>query len=84
MLELKQQALNGIPSRASEGRACVSHSYVLLNRNSCGGAARSFAEYVRNDGTVRWSQPLSESWQYIKKLFEIDAPGRLALFEPAF
>nr|WP_249146086.1 site-specific integrase [Bradyrhizobium diazoefficiens] len=24
--------------------------------------------YIRKDGTVRWSQPLSKSWQYVKQL----------------
>lgn len=27
--------------------------------------------YVRKDGTVRWSQPLSKSWQYVKKLLKL-------------
>jgi len=27
--------------------------------------------YVRKDGTVRWSQPLSKSWQYVKKLLRL-------------
>lgn len=40
------------------------------------GEERLFPEwesYVRTkDGTVRWSQPLSKAWQYVKKLLEID------------
>ncbi|MEH2506838.1 integrase [Bradyrhizobium sp. AZCC 1578] len=28
-------------------------------------------EYVRKDGSVRWSQPLSKSWQYVKKILKI-------------
>lgn len=28
--------------------------------------------YVRKDGTVRWSQPLSKAWQYVKKVLQID------------
>ncbi|WP_194467885.1 hypothetical protein [Bradyrhizobium sp. CCBAU 53340] len=38
------------------------------------GEKRLFPEwekYVRKDGTVRWSQPLSKSWQYIKKILKI-------------
>jgi hypothetical protein len=27
---------------------------------------------VRKDGTVRWSQPLSKSWQYVKKILKIE------------
>jgi integrase len=27
--------------------------------------------YIRKDGSVRWSQPLSKSWQYIKKLLKL-------------
>jgi integrase len=27
--------------------------------------------YIRKDGTQRWSQPLSKSWQYVKKLLEL-------------
>lgn len=27
--------------------------------------------YVRKDGNVRWSQPLSKSWQYVKKLLKL-------------
>lgn len=27
--------------------------------------------YVRRDGTQRWSQPLSKSWQYLKKLLKL-------------
>ncbi|WBL77245.1 tyrosine-type recombinase/integrase [Bradyrhizobium xenonodulans] len=27
--------------------------------------------YIRKDGTVRWSQPLSKSWQYVKKLLKL-------------
>jgi integrase len=27
--------------------------------------------YVRKDGTRRWSQPLSKSWQYVKKLLKL-------------
>jgi integrase len=29
-------------------------------------------KYVRKDGTVRWSQPLSKSWQYVKKILKIE------------
>jgi integrase len=29
-------------------------------------------KYVRKDGTVRWSQPLSKSWQYVKKILGIE------------
>lgn len=39
------------------------------------GEKRLFPEwekYVRKDGTVRWSQPLSKSWQYIKKILKIE------------
>ena len=28
-------------------------------------------KYTRRDGTVRWSQPLSKSWQYVKKILKI-------------
>jgi hypothetical protein len=38
------------------------------------GEERLFPEweaYVRKDGTVRWSQPLSKSWQYVKKLLKL-------------
>ena len=27
-------------------------------------------KYTRRDGTVRWSQPLSKSWQYVKKILK--------------
>jgi integrase len=30
-------------------------------------------EYTRRDGTVRWSQPITKSWQYIKKLLQARA-----------
>jgi integrase len=29
-------------------------------------------EYIRKDGTARWSQPLSKSWQYVKKVLKIE------------
>ncbi|WP_334402332.1 site-specific integrase [Bradyrhizobium sp. AZCC 2289] len=29
-------------------------------------------KYTRKDGTVRWSQPLSKSWQYVKKILKIE------------
>ncbi len=32
---------------------------------------REWEAYVRKDGTVRWSQPLSKSWQYVKKLLKL-------------
>lgn len=38
------------------------------------GDERLFPEwecYVRKDGTQRWSQPLSKSWQYVKKLLKL-------------
>lgn len=38
------------------------------------GEERLFPEwecYVRKDGTRRWSQPLSKSWQYAKKLLKL-------------
>jgi len=38
------------------------------------GGERLFPEwdvYVRKDGTQRWSQPLSKSWQYVKKLLKL-------------
>jgi integrase len=38
------------------------------------GEERLFPEwdvYVRKDGTQRWSQPLSKSWQYVKKLLKL-------------
>jgi hypothetical protein len=38
------------------------------------GETRLFPEwekYTRRDGTVRWSQPLSKSWQYVKKILKI-------------
>ncbi|MDE1932838.1 site-specific integrase [Bradyrhizobium sp.] len=38
------------------------------------GEERLFPEwdvYVRKDGTERWSQPLSKSWQYLKKLLKL-------------
>src|SRR6516164_8775444 len=38
------------------------------------GEERLFPEweaYARKDGTVRRSQPLSKSWQYVKKLLEL-------------
>ena len=28
--------------------------------------------YTRKDGTERWSQPLSKSWQYVKKLLKLN------------
>jgi integrase len=39
------------------------------------GETRLFPEwekYTRRDGTVRWSQPLSKSWQYVKKILKIE------------
>ncbi|CUT13658.1 MULTISPECIES: site-specific integrase [Bradyrhizobium] len=27
--------------------------------------------YTRKDGTIRWSQPLSKSWQYVKKVLKL-------------
>jgi len=42
----------------------------LLDR----GEDRLFPEwepYLRKDGTKRWSQPLSKSWQYLKKLLKL-------------
>lgn len=39
------------------------------------GEERLFPEwdvYVRKDGTQRWSQPLSKSWQYAKKKLELN------------
>lgn len=39
------------------------------------GEKRLFPEwekYTRKDGTVRWSQPLSKSWQYLKKILKIE------------
>jgi integrase len=38
------------------------------------GEERLFPEwecYLRKDGTRRWSQPLSKSWQYVKKLLKL-------------
>jgi hypothetical protein len=38
------------------------------------GEDRLFPEweaYKRKDGTVRWSQPLSKSWQYVKKVLNL-------------
>ncbi|RQH06898.1 hypothetical protein EHH60_30150 [Bradyrhizobium sp. RP6] len=38
------------------------------------GEERLFPEwdvYVRKDGSERWSQPLSKSWQYVKKLLKL-------------
>lgn len=38
------------------------------------GEERLFPEweaYARKDGTERWSQPLSKSWQYVKKLLKL-------------
>jgi integrase len=38
------------------------------------GEDRLFPEwecYTRKDGTQRWSQPLSKSWQYVKKLLKL-------------
>ncbi|MBR1212860.1 site-specific integrase [Bradyrhizobium sp. JYMT SZCCT0180] len=38
------------------------------------GEERLFPEwdvYVRKDGTQRWSQPLSKSWQYAKKILKL-------------
>lgn len=29
-------------------------------------------KYVRKDGTERWSQPLSKSWQYVKKILKVE------------
>jgi hypothetical protein len=29
-------------------------------------------KYTRKDGTMRWSQPLSKSWQYVKKILKIE------------
>ena len=29
-------------------------------------------KYIRKDGTARWSQPLSKSWQYVKKILKIE------------
>lgn len=28
-------------------------------------------EYLRGDGTTRWSQPITKSWQYVKKVLKI-------------
>jgi integrase len=28
-------------------------------------------EFVRGDGTTRWSQPITKSWQYVKKVLKI-------------
>jgi len=28
-------------------------------------------EYARGDGTTRWSQPITKSWQYVKKVLKI-------------
>jgi integrase len=39
------------------------------------GEERLFPEwecYVRKDGTLRWSQPLSKSWQYVKKILKLN------------
>jgi integrase len=39
------------------------------------GEERLFPEwqcYVRSDGTQRWSQPLSKSWQYVKRLLKLN------------
>lgn len=39
------------------------------------GETRLFPEwekYTRRDETVRWSQPLSKSWQYVKKILKIE------------
>lgn len=39
------------------------------------GEERLFPEwdvYIRKDGTQRWSQPLSKSWQYAKKLLKLN------------
>lgn len=38
------------------------------------GEERLFPEwdvYIRKDGSERWSQPLSKSWQYVKKLLKL-------------
>jgi hypothetical protein len=66
----------------SSGRVVPIHPILielgLLDRMeelSNSGEKRLFPEwekYVRKDGTVRWSQPLSKSWQYIKKLLKIE------------
>lgn len=40
------------------------------------GEARLFPEwdkYVRGDGEVRWSQPLTKSWQHVKKILKARA-----------
>jgi integrase len=29
-------------------------------------------KYTRKDGTARWSQPLSKSWQYVKRILKIE------------
>jgi integrase len=28
-------------------------------------------EYTRGDGTTRWSQPITKSWQYVKKILKV-------------
>ena len=66
----------------SSGRVVPIHPILielgLLDRMeelSNQGEKRLFPEwekYVRKDGTVRWSQPLSKSWQYIKKILKIE------------
>lgn len=38
-------------------------------------AERLFPEwdaYIRKDGTIRWSQPLSKAWQYVKTKLKLD------------
>ncbi|MGX7745899.1 site-specific integrase, partial [Rhodopseudomonas parapalustris] len=48
-----------------------------------GGEKRLFPEwekYVRSDGTVRWSQPISKSWQYLKKNVLKDLRADVSLY----
>jgi integrase len=47
-----------------------------LNELMAIGEQRLFPEwekYTRRDGTVRWSQPITKAWQYLKKLLKTRA-----------
>ena len=66
----------------SAGRVIPIHPLLIelglldrMNELMDKGEERLFPEwecYVRKDGTERWSQPLSKSWQYVKKLLNLN------------
>ena len=74
------QDLRNLKTNAS-GRVIPIHPLLIelglldrMNDLMDKGEKRLFPEwgvYVRKDGTERWSQPLSKSWQYVKKLLDL-------------